>query len=103
MSLASAGDIRPGPLVLAPVRIPAATKRGTVRAAPYHAGFLLGQRGHHRIKIDPAAASDQAIGSYATVGFRAVGVMRQYGRGGDGRFPDGLLMDLLRGELADDR
>jgi hypothetical protein len=37
------------------------------------------------------------------VGFHAVGVMRQHGRGGDGRFPDGLLMDLLRGELADDR
>jgi aminoglycoside 6'-N-acetyltransferase len=37
------------------------------------------------------------------VGFRAVGVMRRYRRGGDGRFPDGLLMDLLCGELADDR
>jgi aminoglycoside 6'-N-acetyltransferase len=33
------------------------------------------------------------------VGFRPVGVMRQYERGGDGRFHDGLLMDLLRGEL----
>jgi hypothetical protein len=32
--------------------------------------------------MDPAAASDQAIGSYAKVGFRAIGVMRQYGRGG---------------------
>jgi len=31
LSLARAGDVRPGPLVLAPVRIPAATKRGTVR------------------------------------------------------------------------
>jgi hypothetical protein len=73
LSLARAGDVRPGPLVLAPVRIPAATKRGTVRAAPYHAGSLFGQRSHHRITIDPAAASDQAIGSYAKVGFRAVG------------------------------
>jgi aminoglycoside 6'-N-acetyltransferase len=35
------------------------------------------------------------------VGFRAVGVMRQYERGGDGHFHDGLLMDLLRGELAE--
>jgi aminoglycoside 6'-N-acetyltransferase len=41
-----------------------------------------------------------AIRSYAKVGFRPVGVMRQYERGGDGRFHDGLLMDLLRGELA---
>jgi len=38
-----------------------------------------------------------------TVGFRPVGVMRRYERGGDGRFHDGLLMDLLRGELARDR
>jgi hypothetical protein len=29
--------------------------------------------------------------------------MRRYGREGGARFPDGLLMDLLRGELADDR
>jgi aminoglycoside 6'-N-acetyltransferase len=28
--------------------------------------------------------------------------MRQYERGSDGRFHDGLLMDLLRDELADD-
>jgi hypothetical protein len=27
-------------------------------------------------------------------------VMRQYERGGDGQFHDGLLMDLLRDELA---
>jgi aminoglycoside 6'-N-acetyltransferase len=53
--------------------------------------------------MDPAAASDQPIGSYARVGFRAVGVIWQYGRGGNGRFPDGLLTDLLRGELAGDR
>jgi hypothetical protein len=29
--------------------------------------------------------------------------MRQYRAWGDGRFRDGLLMDLLGGELADDR
>jgi hypothetical protein len=28
--------------------------------------------------------------------------MRQYERGGDGQFHDGLLMDLLRDELASD-
>jgi aminoglycoside 6'-N-acetyltransferase len=28
-------------------------------------------------------------------------VMRQYERGSDGRFHDGLLMDLLRDELTD--
>ncbi len=65
------------------------------------ARHLFDQRGHHRITIDPAAANDQAIRSYTKVGFRPVGVMRQYERGGDGHFHDGLLMDLLRGELAE--
>jgi aminoglycoside 6'-N-acetyltransferase len=64
------------------------------------ARFLFEQRGHHRITIDPAAANEPAIRCYAKVGFRPVGVMRQYERGGDGRFHDGLLMDLLREELA---
>jgi len=49
---------------------------------------------------DPVAAIERAIRAYASVGFRPVGVMRQYERGPDGRFHDGLLMDLLRGELA---
>jgi len=66
------------------------------------AGYLFERRGHHRITIDPAAANAQAIRCYTKVGFRPVGVMRQYERGGDGRFHDGLLMDLLRGELARD-
>jgi aminoglycoside 6'-N-acetyltransferase len=64
------------------------------------ARYLFEQRGHHRLTIDPAAANERAIRSYASVGFRAVGVMRQYERGTDGRFHDGLLMDLLRDELA---
>jgi len=67
------------------------------------ARFLFEQRGHHRLTIDPAAANDRAIRCYTRVGFRPVGVMRQYERGGDGSFHDGLLMDLLRDELADDR
>jgi len=62
--------------------------------------FLFGQRGHHRITIDPAAANDRAIRCYAKAGFRPVGLMRQYERGEDGQFHDGLLMDLLRGELT---
>ncbi len=66
------------------------------------ARFLFERRGHHRITIDPAAANDRAIRSYAKVGFRPVGIMRQYERGGDGQFHDGLLMDLLRDELTQD-
>jgi hypothetical protein len=65
-------------------------------AAGLLAQFPFGQRGHHRITIDPAAANEQAIRSYAAAGFRPAGVMRQYERGGDGHFHDGLLMDLLR-------
>jgi aminoglycoside 6'-N-acetyltransferase len=36
------------------------------------------------------------------VGFRRVGVMRQYERGADGTYPDGMLLDLLPGNLTDD-
>lgn len=63
------------------------------------AGFLFERRGHHRITIDPAAANRRAIRCDDKVGFRPVGVMRQYERGDDGQFHDGLLMDLLRDEL----
>jgi aminoglycoside 6'-N-acetyltransferase len=64
------------------------------------ARFLCEQRGHHRLTIDPAAANHRAIRCYEKVGFRPVGVLRQYERGPDGQFHDGLLMDLLRPELA---
>jgi aminoglycoside 6'-N-acetyltransferase len=64
------------------------------------ARFLCGERGHHRLTIDPATANRRAIRCYEKVGFRRVGVMRQYERGPDGRFHDGLLMDLLRDELS---
>ena len=63
------------------------------------ARFLFEQRGHHRLTIDPAAANHRAIRSYEKVGFRRVGVLRQYERGRDGQFHDGLLMDMLRPEL----
>ena len=62
---------------------------------------MFDQRSHHRITIDPAAANDQAIGSYTKVGIRPVGVMRQDERGGGGQFHDGLLMGLLQGELVE--
>jgi aminoglycoside 6'-N-acetyltransferase len=63
------------------------------------ARWLLEVRGHHRLTIDPAADNARAIRSYEKVGFRPVGVMRRYERGRDGTFHDGLLMDLLAGEL----
>ena len=65
------------------------------------ARHLLADRGHHRLVIDPAAANAAAIRCYAKVGFRPVGVMRNYERGTDGTWHDGLLMDLLADELTD--
>jgi aminoglycoside 6'-N-acetyltransferase len=64
------------------------------------ARYLFDVRGHHRLTIDPAASNERAIRAYERVGFRPVGVMRQYERGPDGTFHDGLLMDLLPGELT---
>jgi aminoglycoside 6'-N-acetyltransferase len=69
-----------------------------VRALARH---LFEVRGHHRLTIDPAAANTRAIRAYERVGFKPVGVMRQYERGPGGTFHDGLLMDLLAGELRE--
>jgi aminoglycoside 6'-N-acetyltransferase len=63
------------------------------------ARWLFDVRDHHRLTIDPAASNERAIRTYEKVGFRSVGVMRLYERGHDGTFHDGLLMDMLRGEL----
>lgn len=57
--------------------------------------FLIVERGHHRLVIDPAADNAAAIRAYGKAGFRPVGVMRRYERGPDGEFHDGLLMELL--------
>lgn len=64
------------------------------------AAWLIGERGHHRLTIDPAAANERAIGAYASLGFKPVGIMRRYGRGPGGVWRDGLLMDLLAQELT---
>jgi aminoglycoside 6'-N-acetyltransferase len=61
---------------------------------------LIARRGHHHITIDPAAENGRAIASYAKVGFRPVGLLRQHERGADGTFHDALLMDMLANELT---
>ncbi len=61
--------------------------------------WLINTRGHHRLTIDPARANERAIRAYESVGFRPVGVMRQYERDPAGGWRDGLLMDLLAKEL----
>ena len=60
---------------------------------------LVDERGHHRLTIDPAADNAVAIKAYTKVGFRPVGVLRQYERdvGGAG-WHDALLMELLADE-----
>jgi aminoglycoside 6'-N-acetyltransferase len=63
------------------------------------ARHLFDERGHHRLTIDPAADNERAIRAYERVGFRRVGVMREYERAGDGTWHDGLLMDLLASEF----
>lgn len=65
------------------------------------ARHLLTDQGHHRLVIDPAADNLPAIRAYEKVGFKPVGVMRAYERGTDGTFHDGLLMDLLAGDLTE--
>lgn len=63
------------------------------------ARMVFGELGHHRITIDPAATNERAIRTYTAIGFRPVGIMRDYERGPDGTWHDGLLMDMLAGEL----
>lgn len=71
--------------------------RDVVRTVARH---LLDDRGHHRVVIDPALANTTAIRAYEAVGFRRVGVMRRYWWDHvDERWADGLLLDLLAGEL----
>ncbi|MBW1596652.1 GNAT family N-acetyltransferase [Streptomyces sp. JJ38] len=64
------------------------------------AAHLIDDHGFHRLIIDPAAHNAAAIRCYEKVGFRPVGIMRQYERGLDGTWHDGLLMDLLADELV---
>jgi aminoglycoside 6'-N-acetyltransferase len=63
-------------------------------------GWLIDERGHHRVTIDPAVQNGRAIRAYEKVGFRPIGVARDYERGPDGSWHDNLLMDLLAGEFA---
>jgi aminoglycoside 6'-N-acetyltransferase len=61
---------------------------------------LIDDRGFHRLVIDPEVENAAAIACYRKVGFRDVGVMRQYSRDRFGAWKDGLLLDLLADELV---
>ena len=57
--------------------------------------WLFDTRGHHRITVDPAVANARAIHVYGKLGFRPIGVLREYERVEGGAWRDALLMDLL--------
>ncbi len=62
---------------------------------------LLGERGHHRLTIDPAAHNRAAIACYSKAGFREVGRMRSSERDGTtGAWHDQVLMELVVGLAA---
>ncbi len=63
------------------------------------ARHLIDDRGHHVLTIDPAADNEAAIRCYEKVGFRRVGIMREYWTDPDGVRHGGLLLDLLAREL----
>jgi RimJ/RimL family protein N-acetyltransferase len=83
---------------------PAVHGRGIGRdAVATLARHLFDALGHHRLVIDPAADNLPAIRCYSAVGFRPVGLMRDYERAADGEsWHDGLMMDLLARDLAGD-
>lgn len=64
------------------------------------ARHLIDDLGHHRLVIDPAAHNERAIRCYEQVGFKRVGIMREYWLDADGTWRDGLLLDLLAEELV---
>jgi aminoglycoside 6'-N-acetyltransferase len=61
--------------------------------------WLVAERGHHRLTVDPAAENARAVRVYEKLGFRRVGVLRQYERVEDGVWRDALLMELLADEF----
>ena len=61
--------------------------------------WLIDVRGHHRLTVDPAVANARAVRVYEKLGFRRVGVLRQYERVEDGVWRDALLMELLADEF----
>jgi len=64
------------------------------------ARHLVDDLGQHRLVIDPSAGNERAIRCYEKVGFKRVGVLREYWRGPDGVWQDGVLLDLLAAEIT---
>jgi aminoglycoside 6'-N-acetyltransferase len=62
--------------------------------------WLIDVRGHQRLTVDPAALNARAVHVYEKLGFRPVGMLRQYERVADGSRRDALLMELLAAEFV---
>ncbi len=65
------------------------------RAIELLTDYLIDQRGHRRLTIDPAEINAAAVRCYAAAGFRTVGIMREYQQMEDGTRLDGVLMELV--------
>ncbi|WP_349897106.1 GNAT family N-acetyltransferase [Parafrigoribacterium soli] len=65
--------------------------------------IFLAERGHHRFTLDPNANNEPAIRSYERLGFRRVGVARDYQRMPNGELNDALLMDLVMRDFPSGR
>jgi aminoglycoside 6'-N-acetyltransferase len=62
--------------------------------------WLVDERGHHRFTVDPARENARAVHVYEKLGFRRVGVLRDYERVDDGVWRDALLMELVAAEFV---
>ncbi len=63
------------------------------------ADWLFRERGHHRLTIDPALHNERAIHVYEKIGYRRIGVARDYEQSSDGTWHDNLLMDMLEADF----
>lgn len=66
-------------------------------------GELLYARDHHRLVFDPPVDNERAIRLCESLGFRRVGIMREYERAADGEYRDAVLLELLRSDHTADR
>ncbi len=64
--------------------------------------WLIDVRGHHRLTVDPAAENARAVHVYERLGFRRVGVLREYERVEDSVWRDALLLELLEADFRRD-
>lgn len=59
------------------------------------------RHGVSRVTLDPNVHNEAAIRSYERLGFRRIGVLRDYQLRPGGHLEDGLFMDLTRSDFAD--